>query len=234
MGQLERYGLYVLCLVIFLILGVAIWGGDPAQTTIPDNQGTLSQVVQDPPGDAPADTDFFDKVAAETTPVPDAQLGLETVIADAAATPADKEKTVSSPPVVPVKAEEPVAKGYREYKIKKGDVLGKIAQRELGSADQVKAIRELNPGVEDKKMQVGQLLRLPVAAKAAPSAAPSAAPKVEASSKTYKVLDGESPWVISRKVFGTAKYADEIMKLNGIRNAKSIKAGAILKLPERQ
>lgn len=29
MGQLEKYGLYVLCLVIFLILGVAIWGGDP-------------------------------------------------------------------------------------------------------------------------------------------------------------------------------------------------------------
>ena len=26
MGQLERYGLYVLCLVIFLILGVAMWG----------------------------------------------------------------------------------------------------------------------------------------------------------------------------------------------------------------
>ena len=29
MGQLEKYGLYVLCLVIFLILGVAVWGGDP-------------------------------------------------------------------------------------------------------------------------------------------------------------------------------------------------------------
>ena len=27
MGQLEKYGLYVLCLVIFLILGVTIWGG---------------------------------------------------------------------------------------------------------------------------------------------------------------------------------------------------------------
>src|SRR5262249_18440166 len=33
MGQLEKYGLYVLCLVIFLILGVAIWGGDPATPT---------------------------------------------------------------------------------------------------------------------------------------------------------------------------------------------------------
>ena len=36
MGQLEKYGLYVLCLVIFLILGVAIWGGDP---TVPQQPG---------------------------------------------------------------------------------------------------------------------------------------------------------------------------------------------------
>ncbi len=26
MGQLEKYGLYVLCLLIFLILGVTLWG----------------------------------------------------------------------------------------------------------------------------------------------------------------------------------------------------------------
>ena len=25
MGQLEKYGLYVMCLVIFLILGVSLW-----------------------------------------------------------------------------------------------------------------------------------------------------------------------------------------------------------------
>ena len=30
MGQLEKYGLYVLCLVIFLILAVTIWPGDVA------------------------------------------------------------------------------------------------------------------------------------------------------------------------------------------------------------
>ena len=29
MGQLEKYGLYVMCLVIFLILGVTLWG-EPA------------------------------------------------------------------------------------------------------------------------------------------------------------------------------------------------------------
>ena len=32
MGQLEKYGLYVLCLVIFLILGVTLWGGGDAVT----------------------------------------------------------------------------------------------------------------------------------------------------------------------------------------------------------
>src|SRR5262245_14080211 len=33
MGQLEKYGLYVLCLVIFLILGVTIWGGGDLQAS---------------------------------------------------------------------------------------------------------------------------------------------------------------------------------------------------------
>lgn len=45
MGQLEKYGLYVLCLVIFLILGVAIWGGDPAGA-----QGLRQQVVNNQRG----------------------------------------------------------------------------------------------------------------------------------------------------------------------------------------
>ena len=37
MGQLERYGLYVLCIVIFLILGVALWGGDPVLPAPPSS-----------------------------------------------------------------------------------------------------------------------------------------------------------------------------------------------------
>ncbi len=45
MGQLERYGLYVLCLVIFLILGVAIWGGDPQAAAIPS--GSLSAELEE-------------------------------------------------------------------------------------------------------------------------------------------------------------------------------------------
>ncbi len=45
MGQLERYGLYVLCLVIFLILGIAIWGDSSGPQIPNDNTGRSLQVT---------------------------------------------------------------------------------------------------------------------------------------------------------------------------------------------
>ncbi len=53
MGQLERYGLYVLCLVIFLILGIAIWG-DNSGAVVP--QGTESQSLAVTSNVGPEDT----------------------------------------------------------------------------------------------------------------------------------------------------------------------------------
>jgi LysM repeat protein len=55
----------------------------------------------------------------------------------------------------------PVASS-REYVIQPGDVLGSIAQRELGSIKHVSKIKELNPGLKPSKLKVGQVLRLPV------------------------------------------------------------------------
>src|SRR5262245_54283598 len=50
MGQLEKYGLYVLCLVIFLILGVTIWGGGE----VPANPGRTTSAAIHAPGSPPA------------------------------------------------------------------------------------------------------------------------------------------------------------------------------------
>ena len=47
MGQLEKYGLYVLCLVIFLILGVAMWG-DPPSDVIEDQLAQQEKVFLSP------------------------------------------------------------------------------------------------------------------------------------------------------------------------------------------
>ena len=77
MGQLEKYGLYVLCLVIFLILGVAIWGGDAAP--VHAGNSPLAGNVAAPPGGNPAPA-----IKREGAPRLDASKGFESLLADVA------------------------------------------------------------------------------------------------------------------------------------------------------
>lgn len=55
----------------------------------------------------------------------------------------------------------PASSGSRTYTIRKGDVLGLIAQRELGSSKRWKEILSLNPGLDEKKLHVGKTILLP-------------------------------------------------------------------------
>ena len=54
MGQLEKYGLYVMCLVIFLILGVTLWG-EPANAT---RTAGREQAAMHAGGSVPQDASF--------------------------------------------------------------------------------------------------------------------------------------------------------------------------------
>ena len=55
----------------------------------------------------------------------------------------------------------PVASS-REYVVQRGDVLSRIAERELGSMKLVPKILEMNPGLKPARLKVGQSLRLPL------------------------------------------------------------------------
>ena len=55
-----------------------------------------------------------------------------------------------------------VAGSSGDYLVKKGDVLSRIAQRELGSSKRWREIVELNPGLDPNRLLVGARLRLPV------------------------------------------------------------------------
>jgi len=50
----------------------------------------------------------------------------------------------------------------RDYVVKPGDVLGGISRKELGSTRYVSRILEVNPGLNPKKIKVGQVIRLPI------------------------------------------------------------------------
>jgi nucleoid-associated protein YgaU len=49
----------------------------------------------------------------------------------------------------------------RTYTIKSGDTLGKIAQAELGGSSKWKQIVDANPGLDPRKLKVGQVIKLP-------------------------------------------------------------------------
>jgi len=86
------------------------------------------------------------------------KIGARLLIAGEAR-PQAGSRPVSSEPKRPAPAPSKVA--TTAYTVKRGDVLGRIAQRELGSAKLWPKIVELNPGVDPNRLHVGAVLRLP-------------------------------------------------------------------------
>ena len=144
--------------------------------------------------------------------------------------------TPSNPPVVvtpPVMPETPptpvVAAGATEYTIVKGDILKNIAKNFHVS---VKAITEANPGLEPKKLKIGQKIHIPAPVTLAAPAAIGAASVENATTRgeqTYTVKSGDNLTKIAKQ-FGTTAKA--ITAANSLKTT-SIKVGQKLKIPTK-
>ena len=174
MGQLEKYGLYVLCLVIFLILGVAIWGGDAvpayASTNLPGTsvaEPRPSRDIASAQRPLEAGNDGFGDLFRPVTPpraepAPQPQPAVTTLTQGPGTNP-----STTLPLAEPVKPPEPapapaVSDSVRpKYKVKASDTLTTIATKQLGDARLVDEIQKLNPKVDARKMPVGTELVLP-------------------------------------------------------------------------
>ncbi len=193
MGQLEKYGLYVLCLVIFLILGVTIWGGGELQPASPrrgaTGAGTELSATQRNGADKGAANVVVNRGSG--APITDLQKLLEPVpppekkpdpkaVDPAVAKPpstdpkvaVDPGKAGTKPPAVdPAKTPDttrPV------HKVARGETFDSIAKAKLGSSALLTEIAKLNPKVDPSRLQVGQELVLPTAAEVAAFGARSA------------------------------------------------------------
>jgi nucleoid-associated protein YgaU len=121
------------------------------------------------------------------------------------------------------------------YTVKKGDVLGKIAEATLGSSKRWKEIASLNPGVDPDRLTIGAVLRLPVGAEGgAPSVATTrtstaAAPRAGAG---YTIRTGDSLWVIAERELGDGSRWAEIAALNPTLDADKLIVGRAITLPD--
>ena len=171
MGQLEKYGLYVLCLVIFLILGVTLWGGGdtPAPSRKQDAQTSIRAAN---PGNSPAPAPIATPPANATPPLNPANssglVDMDELLQPASNKNDPKKAAVVDPAKSPEKTGEapktvdaPAATKATTYKVQQGDTFESIARAKLGDAKRHVEIAKLNPAVKPKAMRVGQDLVLP-------------------------------------------------------------------------
>jgi LysM repeat protein len=136
-------------------------------------------------------------------------------------------------PVTPIETlPPPVPAGpTTEYAVRKNDSLAKIAK---AKGVTLKALQQANPGVDARKLRVGQKLQIPSpaggtdAGAAVASDAGAAAPThVKAATSTYVVKVGDNLTKIAKQHGTTVKA---IQALNNLK-VTQIKTGQKLKLP---
>lgn len=142
--------------------------------------------------------------------------------------PAPQIQPAQTPPTLPTTPE--INGGGKEYTIASGDTLGAVAKHNGVS---LKALMEANPGVNPKKLKVGQKIQIPAAGASATAAAGAtgsgATDVASGDSTTYTVKAGDTLGKIARANHTSYK---KIMALNDLKTT-NIKIGQKLKLPAK-
>jgi LysM repeat protein len=176
MGQLEKYGLYVLCLLIFLIIGVSIWG-EPANAATDPNPKTESAKVSKADRPPVPKVDFKELISPVKPANPGPAKGADAPapLADAGLVGLDggggkdskKGETPKNDAKVEAAKTEPKADGKRPtHRIKSGDTFESIAI-DLGDKKLVPVLLQLNPKIDPKALAIGTEVQLPTAAELA-------------------------------------------------------------------
>jgi len=228
MGQLERYGLYVLVLVIFLILGVAIWGEPSEEAQAGAKESLLTkQLVM---GGMPAETDRGRNRSILSNIQAQVQSGQD---------PAPRPQEQPNPVV----SETPPATTVTVHEVKKGETLGEIALRYLGGASKWKVIQDANPGIDPNNLKVGTKLTIPARASSGGSARAPAAespfdrPAVYKGKSymgfAYRVEPNDSMAKISKARFGSEAYTHIIQGINPGIDPARLSVGTVIRIPTR-
>lgn len=141
----------------------------------------------------------------------------------------DDLKTLSSAPAAPALAAPAVlpekkSDEYVEVKVKKGDVLEKIARVHHVSVDEIISYNHLN----STHLRINQTLKIPKKSIESQAKA-SVQPIKSTEAKYYIVKTGDNPWTIAVK---NHMKVEELLKLNNLdqEKARKLKPGDKLKI----
>ncbi len=126
----------------------------------------------------------------------------------------------------------------RTIRIREGETLSMIAQRELGSTKHLNLLANFNNIKNVNAVRLGQELRIPdltkygvAAEKAGKSDEPPQVTESPNQWRSYTVVAGDIGGRISQKMYGTSKLWKKIMQANDISDARSLRPGQVLRIP---
>ncbi|MGB0954021.1 MAG: LysM peptidoglycan-binding domain-containing protein [Planctomycetota bacterium] len=141
-------------------------------------------------------------------------------------------RPVDGPPVgVPADA------SFRTVRVHQGETLSHIAKRELGDADRWTDLLRWNAIESERKIVVGQKLRIyeidPGELAGAVDVAEDRPPFTDADGQAryHTVAKGEILGRISQIHYGTTKGVQRILSANGVSDANKIRVGQVLLIP---
>lgn len=148
---------------------------------------------------------------------------------------ADDLKAITMPEISCAQVEKAAPASLSEVKVKKGDVLEKIARRHQVSVTELMRINNLT----SSNLKIGQTLKIPEkkgAVAAAPrseptsfASTPAPTPAKETAPEYYTVKNGDNPWTIAMK---NHMKLEDLLKLNELdqEKAKRLKPGDQLRI----
>lgn len=286
MQQIERYGVIALVFLLVTIVAISFWGDSKSPgfwSRLTGKNQKKEVVVVDPPAlpQQIANPNLpLSPAPSPTEPQAVGSLGGDMIVNSIDA-PASGSGTIEPPPptgsivtlpspttvVVPptsyppaprMTTPAPVASSSREYVVKSGDSLARIARTQLGSESRWREIADLNPKAADpKSLSVGTKLILPSGAatmfatdEAAPtkstvkqpvkpttkSASSSTTAKSSAkpasSSRVCVVKKDDTLRSIARRELGDERRWREIASANPDVDPSKMRIGTRLKLPQ--
>jgi nucleoid-associated protein YgaU len=156
-------------------------------------------------------------------------------------------------PAADTAAPSPTAEGV--YTVEKGDSLGLIAQKTLGTTRKAAEIARFNGMAVDAPLRVGQELKIPpqapaaaaapappppvrpattAAAKAPAAKAPAAnapATKAPGANRSHVVARGDGLFALAKRYYGDGARFREIAEANGLDPDAPLKVGSELRIP---
>jgi nucleoid-associated protein YgaU len=244
LGDLERYGM--LALAAALVLGVAyLLHAVHGRATPFRSVAFASDRVLDPPAEIPerpqespvrgrevgrVDAPGGGEMAAAPAPAP------ATPVAAAPrkrAEPRRPDFDFFEPPVRVAGKPAPLAppppgtsSEPRIVVVQKGETLQKIAARELGDANQWRVLIQWNPGVNPKRLKLGQEIKVPPAARAAP-------PREAAAPRLHEVVADDTLQSLAERYYGDRSRWIDLFQANRdtLRAPGDLKAGSKIRIP---